>query len=260
MSLSMNFDIVKKTIPDHLQNRFLHFLIDSALREISDPTTETSLGKGRPNNDNVTNVKSLWNLSLREWQPLVLGVVSLLRQLQPSRKDESVASRSRADSSETGSSTGHRWSSTFVDKCREHFSSSAEWTRRFLLCLETRLNDDEEVSRLLPPSSLITTSRKRRLVHFDWTLNYILSSDKCVRLDEPTTILHLRLRKGDGRSSDDASAKAKVDRRWSLDLNLSEIRLLIGALNQASTALDKSPPWMMNECTNELSWIRSCLF
>ena len=244
MSLSMNFDIVKKTIPDHLQNRFLHFLIDSALREISDPTTETSLGKGRPNNDNVTNVKSLWNLSLREWQPLVLGVVSLLRQLQPSRKDESVASRSRADSSETGASTGHRWSSTFVDKCRELFGSSAEWTRRFLLCLETRLNDDEEVSRLLAPSSSITTSRKRRLVNFDWTLNYILSSDKCVRLDEPTTILHLRLRKGDGRSSDDASAKAKVDRRWSLDLNLSEIRLLIGALNQASTALDKSPSWI----------------
>jgi len=66
--------------------------------------------------------------------------------------------------------------------------------------------------------------KEHHLLDFDWTVNLILSSDKCSNMELPTILLDLNL--------SELSNEGKISRKL-LDLGSSEVNLLIQSLEMA---------------------------
>ena len=235
MATPSNFALAETKIPANLQTRFLHSLIDSALMEISSASAPGAWSTKQQKQLFEDNDDLNMNLTLEEEFGLREEAVRIIRQ---SRKNSiGVAS---GDDSITHSTR---------EKDQSHLdvapsSTSDSLLCQFLLCLETRKSD---VDSAFLAASCALSPHRRRLVNFDWTLNYLLSSDQCVRIDEPRTALHLKLARG-GRGSCGGGLGGSGRKRehktliksHCLDLSLGDIRKLIGALNQVVAAVDKT--------------------
>jgi len=234
-SLLSHFGLFKDKVPSNLLCQCFHSILDAALRQISAPESPAdSITTPSPENFDPF----VWKLSLDEFLLLRDDLVALLH-----------ISRNAI-----GAQTKSHSLTQFIDSLLKEGEDllGRDLIRLILICIETRTSDIDSAFKSHSGSA---PSRKRRLDDIDWRVDFILSSDKCVRIDEPRASVDLRLVEGDGSRERQRAGRRKgvgCETRgfgWKrksdsgallvrLDLSLGEIRSLVASLTQAADALD----------------------
>jgi len=239
---------IEAKIPQNFWNTFLHSLIDSALREISSKQPRQQLQSRQQqrrqhqlsttSSDEDVDLTS-WNLDVDEWLQLRDDVVQMLQRMRKKRvlKDDASSFKNVVDDLVCATKQPSTESQSLTSFDSQDVPLTSRLIRRLWKCLEIRSSELESALSLLNSSLLIST-RKRRLINFDWTLNFVLSSDKCVRVDEPRTMLHLGTVGGRGEKAKRNDLVKKRPEYRSLDLSLGDIRLLMTTLKHVLTSID----------------------
>lgn len=229
-TLLPHFGILKNKVPLNLRCKCFHFLLDAALKQIS-TTASTASAKEDPD-------LSTWKLNLNEFYLLRDDLVAILKVSRRANTDPKLNAEE---------STNSHSQSLIVDSFLKDNKDQLgqDLIRLIGLCLEVRKSD---INASFQSKASSISSHKKRLDSFDWKVNFLLSSDKCVNVNETNAFLELRLEKGDDARPNGAGIGLRgtgwkrthsTSRLVTLDLSLAEIRRLISLLTQASTALDQ---------------------